>query len=96
MTARNDTDTDSRTRITLEVLALRAKTYAYSLVQFTGWAVLFYGVHQLAHPFLLLRGYDISLPEAVATVLPALSYIDALAAMFAGIIIVWISTASWF
>lgn len=83
-------------KVSAEIYGMRAKSLGYSVVQFTGWAILFYAIQQLASPFLLLLGYDIRLPEAIASVAPALGFMDAVGAMFAGIIIVWISTASWF
>jgi len=86
----------NRMKIRLEVFSLRLKTLAYTLIQLTGFAILFYGIQQMARPVLYVHGYDISLPAMLATALPALSMFDALLAMFAGIILVWVSTASWF
>jgi hypothetical protein len=83
-------------KVSMEVYTLRAKSAGYSAIQYTGWLVLFYAIHQLAKPFLSALGYDISLPEVLTAVAPALTFADALGAMFAGMIIVWISTASWF
>lgn len=91
-----ENDAERRWKITLAVYGLRAKNFLYSVVQFTGWAILFFGIHQLATPFLLLLGYDLTLPAPVASAAPELAFIEAIGVMFAGMIIVWISTASWF
>lgn len=81
---------------TTNVYRLRAKSLGYSVIQYTGWAILFYAIHQITAPIAAAYGYPIGLPQTLATAIPALGVADAVLAMFAGIILVWISTASWF
>jgi len=85
-----------QTRITAEVWGLRARNLAYTAIQLTGFALIFYSVYQILTPYLRLYGYPHSLPGSLAAVLPALAVSDAVIGMFAGIILVWLSTATWF
>ncbi|WP_135829376.1 AN1-type zinc finger protein [Halorussus halobius] len=85
-----------RRHFSVEVLGLRAKTLGYTAIQLSGFGVLFYGAHQMVQPVFRLQGYDISLPSALSSIIPALDMFDSMLAIVAGLILVWLTTASWF
>ena len=85
-----------RAKITVEVLSIRVRNLFYTVVQLTGFALVAYGVYSFFGPFLRLYGYPVDLPTGVAGVLPQLTLFEGLAVMFAGFIVVWLSTSSWF
>ncbi|WP_137283425.1 hypothetical protein [Halorussus salinisoli] len=87
---------EDRIKVTAEVWGLRVRNLFYTVVQLTGFALVAYGIYSFFSPFLRLYGYSVSLPTEISGVLPGLGLFEGVAVMFAGFVVVWLSTASWF
>lgn len=79
-----------------EVLRIRARTAAYTVVQLFGFAILFWGLYGfLGGPLLEYYQRQGSVPELVTAVdgmIPALDPVSALVVFGAGAVIVLLST----
>lgn len=85
-----------RLKATTEVWGLRVRNLFYTTVQLAGFALVAYGIYSFFGPFLEPYGYPVTLPPRLSGVLPELASFEGLAVMFAGVLVVWLSTSSRF